>query len=158
MLDVVSYDRTAQIAARSATLPEHQFPAVNMPQVIASRILAEGLFKARPVQRYDRAEPIVTTAEEGLAAATPVRENFPHLTPVWDKRVVGVLVAAAKTAQGRQERFAGLCRLIPYNDLAMWRMGLRSRAPQTARAGFLDKAIERRDEKQGKQRRHGEPP
>jgi signal transduction histidine kinase len=91
MLDVVFYDHTAQIMARSTKLPEHQFPAVNMQQVIATRIPAEGLFKAGHVQRYYRAEPIVTTAEGGLAAATLVLEDFPYFTPVLHKRVVGAL-------------------------------------------------------------------
>src|SRR6266545_3203431 len=62
MLDVVFYDREAQIVARSTTLQEHQLPAVNIHQVITTRTPAEGLFRAGRVQRYYRVEPIVTMA------------------------------------------------------------------------------------------------
>jgi hypothetical protein len=62
MLDVVFYDREAQIVARSTTLQEHQLPAVNIQQVMTTRTPAEGLFRAGRVQRYYRVEPVATRA------------------------------------------------------------------------------------------------
>jgi two-component system, NtrC family, sensor kinase len=90
MLDVVFYDHTAQIVARSTPLQEHQLPAVNIQQVIATRTPAEGLFSAGRVQRYYRVEPLVTTAEEGIAAML-VLEDFPFFTPVLQERIVRAL-------------------------------------------------------------------
>src|SRR6266853_1146452 len=51
VLDVVFYDHTAQIVARSTTLQEHQLPDVNIQQVITTQTPAEGLFRAGRVQR-----------------------------------------------------------------------------------------------------------
>jgi signal transduction histidine kinase len=90
MLDVVFYDHTAQIVARSTTLPQHQFPDVNIQQVIATRTPAEGLFRAGEVQRYYRVEPLVTTAQEGIAAML-VLEDFPYFTPVLRQRMIRAL-------------------------------------------------------------------
>ena len=42
VLDVVFYDHTAQIVARSTTLQEHQLPDVNIQQVITTQTPAEG--------------------------------------------------------------------------------------------------------------------
>ena len=90
VLDVVFYDHTAQIVARATPLPEHQLPVVNIQQVIATRTPAEGLFSAGQVQRYYRVEPIVTPAEEGIAAML-VLEDFPFFTPVLRERMVAAL-------------------------------------------------------------------
>jgi signal transduction histidine kinase len=90
MLDVVFYDHTAQIVARSTPLPDHQLPAVNIQQVIATRTPTEGLFSAGHVQRYYRVEPIVPTAEAGIAAML-VLEDFPFFTPVLRERIVRAL-------------------------------------------------------------------
>ncbi len=42
VLDVVFYDRAAQIVARSTTLQEHQLPDVNMHHVMSTQTPAEG--------------------------------------------------------------------------------------------------------------------
>ena len=92
VLDVVFYDRTAQIVARSTTLQEHQLPDVNMHQVISTQTPAEGLFKAGRVQRYYRVEPMVTMVGEGIAAML-VLEDFPFFTRVLRERMVVALGA-----------------------------------------------------------------
>jgi signal transduction histidine kinase len=56
ILDVVFYNREAQIVARSTTLHEHQLPAVNIHQVITTQTPAEGLFRAGRAQRYYRVD------------------------------------------------------------------------------------------------------
>src|SRR3989441_13229301 len=65
VLDVVFYDHTAQIVARSTTLQEYQLPEVNIQQVMTTQTPAEGLFRSGRVQRYYRVEPIIT--REGIA-------------------------------------------------------------------------------------------
>jgi signal transduction histidine kinase len=92
MLDVVFYDREAQIVARSTTLQEHQLPAVNIQQVMTTRTPAEGLFRAGRVQRYYRVEPVATRAGEGIAAML-VLEDFPFFTRVLRERMVVALGA-----------------------------------------------------------------
>src|SRR5712691_5216471 len=92
VLDVVFYDRAAQIVARSTTLQEHQLPDVNMHHVISTQTPAEGLFKAGRVQRYYRVEPMVTRVGEGIAAML-VLEDFPFFTRVLCERMVVALGA-----------------------------------------------------------------
>ncbi len=92
VLDVVFYDRAAQIVARSTTLQEHQLPEVNIHQVISTQTPAEGLFKAGRVQRYYRVEPMVTMVGEGIAAML-VLEDFPFFTRVLRERMVVALGA-----------------------------------------------------------------
>jgi len=92
VLDVVFYDRAAQIVARSTTLQEHQLPDVNMHHVISTQTPAEGLFKAGRVQRYYRVEPMVTMVGEGIAAML-VLEDFPFFTRVLRERMVVALGA-----------------------------------------------------------------
>src|SRR5436853_597620 len=90
MLDVVFYDHTAQIVARSTTLQEYQLPEVNIQQVITTQTPAEGLFRAGRVQRYYRVEPMIT--REGIAAML-VLEDFPFFTRVLRERIVVALRA-----------------------------------------------------------------
>ena len=92
MLDVVFYDRAAQVVARSTTLQEDQLPAVDIQQVITTQTPAEGLFRAGRVQRYYRVEPIVTMAGEGIAAML-VLEDFPFFTRVLRERMIVALGA-----------------------------------------------------------------
>jgi two-component system, NtrC family, sensor kinase len=90
VLDVVFYDRTAQIVARSTTLQEYQLPQVNIQQVITTQTPAEGLFRAGLIQRYYRIEPMIT--REGIAAML-VLEDFPFFTRVLRERIVVALGA-----------------------------------------------------------------
>jgi signal transduction histidine kinase len=90
VLDVVFYDHTAQIVARSTPLPEDQLPDVHIPQVIATQTPAEGLFRAGRVQRYYRVEPMST--RDGIAAML-VLEDFPFFTRVLRERMVVALGA-----------------------------------------------------------------
>jgi two-component system NtrC family sensor kinase len=90
VLDVVFYDHTAQIVARSTTLQEHQLPAMNIQQVMTTQTPAEGLFRAGLVQRYYRVEPMST--REGVAAML-VLEDFPFFTRVLRERMVVALGA-----------------------------------------------------------------
>src|SRR5256886_7951467 len=90
MLDVVFYDHTAQIVARSTTLQEYQLPQANIQQVITTQTPTEGLFRAGLVQRYYRVEPII--AWEGIAAML-VLEDFPFFTRVLRERIVVALGA-----------------------------------------------------------------
>ena len=92
MLDVVFYDRAAQIVARSTTLQEHQLPDVNIHHVITTHTPAEGLFRAGRVQRYYRVEPMVNMAGEGIAAML-VLEDFPFFTRVLRERMIVALGA-----------------------------------------------------------------
>src|SRR3989441_7596579 len=90
VLDVVFYDHTAQIVARSTTLQEHQLPDVHIQQVITTQTPAEGLFRAGLAQRYYRVEPMIT--REGIAAML-VLEDFPFFTRVLRERIVVALGA-----------------------------------------------------------------
>jgi signal transduction histidine kinase len=90
ILDVVFYNHTAQIVARSTPLQAPQLPAVNIQQVIATQTPAEGLFREGAVQRYYRVEPIRTTTATGIAAML-VLEDFPFFTPVLRERMVRAL-------------------------------------------------------------------
>ena len=92
VLDVVVYDRAAQIVARSTTLQEHQLPDVNMPHVLSTQTPTEGLFTAGRVQRYYRVEPMVTLVGEGIAAML-VLEDFPFFPRVLRERMVVALGA-----------------------------------------------------------------
>lgn len=93
MLDVVFYDRTAQIVARSTSLPEHQLPPVNIHHVIATQRAVDGLFSVEGVQRYYHIEPIGIPMQENVAAML-VLEDFPFFTPVLRERMVVALGVA----------------------------------------------------------------
>ena len=93
VLDVVFYDHTAQIVARSTTLQADQLPNVNIQHILTTQTPTEGLVTVGQVQRYYRVEPLGTPTRTAIAAML-VLEDFPFYTRVLRERV---LVTAGAT-------------------------------------------------------------
>ncbi|MGE3541185.1 MAG: ATP-binding protein [Candidatus Tectimicrobiota bacterium] len=113
MLDVVFYNRLGQVVARSTPLQEHQLPAVDIQQVIATRTAVDGLFMAAGIQRYYRVEAL-DEMETGEVAAMLVLEDFPFFTRVRRER----LLVAAAGALLLLVMFAGIVALVVRRSIA----------------------------------------
>jgi signal transduction histidine kinase len=92
VLDVVFYDHTGQIVARSTMLQVHQLPDVNLQPMLMTQTPTEGLVTVGGVQRYYRVEPTSTPTGTGIAAML-VLEDFPFFTRVLRERMLVTLGA-----------------------------------------------------------------